>query len=86
MLPFTMRVTMDRAGRVVIPKSVRDSLGLRADEPFELTVERAAIRLELVAPPNRLEIAEDGFPRLRAVDGPKLTDADVRSLLYADQR
>jgi AbrB family looped-hinge helix DNA binding protein len=81
-----MLVTMDRAGRVVIPKSVRDGMGLRPDEAFELAIDGSAIRLELVAPPSRLGVGKDGLPILRAVDGPGLTHADVRALRDGDQR
>lgn len=81
-----MLVTMDRAGRVVIPKSVRDGMGLRADEAFELEIDGSAIRLELVAPASRLGVGSDGLPILRAVDGPGLTHADVRALRDGDQR
>ena len=81
-----MLVTMDRAGRVVIPKSVRDGMGLRPDEAFELEIDGAAIRLELVTPPSRLGVGEDGFPILRAADGHGLTYANVRALRDGDQR
>jgi AbrB family looped-hinge helix DNA binding protein len=81
-----MLVTMDRSGRVVIPKSVRDGMGLRPDEAFELAVEGAAIRLELVAPISRLGLAADGLPILRAVEGLGLTHAEVRALRDSDQR
>lgn len=81
-----MRVTMDRAGRVVIPKSVRDELGLRAEEPFDLEIDGAAIRLELLTQPGRLEIAEDGLPRLKRVDAPDFSANDVRALRDAGRR
>lgn len=45
-----MTVTIDKAGRVVIPAAVRDRLGLRAGTALELSVEDAAIRLVAAAP------------------------------------
>lgn len=81
-----MKVSMDHARRIVIPKSVRDGLGLRPDESFELAVESGAIRLELLPSPSRLEIAEDGLPVLRAVNDRVLTSLDVRSIRDHDQR
>jgi AbrB family looped-hinge helix DNA binding protein len=81
-----MLVTMDRSGRIVIPKAVRDGLGLRADESFELEVDGSAIRLELVAAPSRLATAEDGMPLLRVVDERVLTASDIRSIRDIDQR
>jgi AbrB family looped-hinge helix DNA binding protein len=45
-----MTVTIDKAGRVVIPAAVRERLGLRAGTPLDLSVEDAAIRLVPAAP------------------------------------
>lgn len=49
-----MTITIDKAGRVVIPSSVRDRLGLRPGTPLELSVEDAGIRLVPAASPPRL--------------------------------
>jgi AbrB family looped-hinge helix DNA binding protein len=82
----TMLVTMDRAGRIVIPKSVRDAMGLRVDESFELAVDGTAIRLEVTAVPSRVETASDGLPVFRSIGDPVLTAADVRAIRDSDQR
>jgi AbrB family looped-hinge helix DNA binding protein len=49
-----MRVTIDKAGRVVIPASLRERAGLTAGAEIELTFEDTGIRLERVAPGPRL--------------------------------
>jgi AbrB family looped-hinge helix DNA binding protein len=49
-----MRVTIDKAGRVVIPVQVRERTGLVAGADLELTLEDSIIRLERVAPGPRL--------------------------------
>jgi AbrB family looped-hinge helix DNA binding protein len=49
-----MRVTIDKAGRVVIPVQVRERTGLVAGANLELTLEDSIIRLERVAPGPRL--------------------------------
>jgi len=49
-----MRATIDKAGRVVIPASLRDRAGLTAGSEIELTFEDTGIRLERVAPGPRL--------------------------------
>jgi AbrB family looped-hinge helix DNA binding protein len=45
-----MTVTIDKAGRVVIPASVRARLGLRPGTPLELSADDSAIHLAPVAP------------------------------------
>ncbi|MEO6120554.1 MAG: AbrB/MazE/SpoVT family DNA-binding domain-containing protein, partial [Acidimicrobiales bacterium] len=37
-----MRTTIDGAGRVVVPKAIRDSLGLTAGQPLEI-IERDGV-------------------------------------------
>jgi len=49
-----MRVTIDKAGRVVIPIQVRERTGLLSGAELELTLEDSTIRLERVAPGPRL--------------------------------
>jgi AbrB family looped-hinge helix DNA binding protein len=49
-----MRTTIDKAGRVVIPASVRDRAGLTPGMTLEITVDEFGVRLEPVAPGPRL--------------------------------
>jgi AbrB family looped-hinge helix DNA binding protein len=81
-----MKVTMDRAGRIVLPKPVRDQLHLDTGAEFELVVDGWSLRLEPAAPPIRQVVEVDGWPVLEPVDGTTITDADVRRLRDADQR
>lgn len=45
-----MKTTIDRAGRVVIPKALRDRLGLRGGE--EIEVQEAEGRIEITRSPR----------------------------------
>jgi AbrB family looped-hinge helix DNA binding protein len=45
-----MKATIDKAGRVVIPASLRERAGLSAGTEIDITVEDSALRLERVAP------------------------------------
>jgi AbrB family looped-hinge helix DNA binding protein len=77
-----MRTTIDKAGRLVIPKPLRDRLGLRPGE-VEVTADGNALRVEPVTD----EAVE--FVRGRLVipkAGPPLTAEEVRTLRDADQR
>jgi AbrB family looped-hinge helix DNA binding protein len=49
-----MRTTIDKAGRVVIPATVRDRAGFTPGTELEITADDLGVRLERVAPPPRL--------------------------------
>jgi AbrB family looped-hinge helix DNA binding protein len=77
-----MRTTIDKAGRVVIPKPLRDRVGLRPG-PVEVVVDGAALRLE---PVSGLGLAEvEGRPVIPA-SGVTISDDDVQALRDADRR
>lgn len=44
-----MRTSMDRAGRIVIPKAIREAAGLRPGEPLEATYRDGRIEIEPAA-------------------------------------
>jgi len=49
-----MRAAIDRAGRVVIPKFVRDSAGLKAGSPLEIQYRDGKVEIELARRPVKL--------------------------------
>ena len=49
-----MRTTIDKAGRVVIPASIRDRAGLTPGTVLEISLDEFGVRLEPVAPGPRL--------------------------------
>jgi AbrB family looped-hinge helix DNA binding protein len=49
-----MRSTIDKAGRVVIPASIRERAGLRPGTPLEITADEFGVRIERLAPAPRL--------------------------------
>ena len=77
-----MRATIDKAGRLVIPKALRDHLGLRPGE-VEVTADGAALRVEPVTGDSLEE--EDGLLVIPA-GGAQITDEVVRQLRDAGQR
>ncbi len=82
----SMLVTIDKAGRVVIPKDVRDRLGLAPDTAIDIEVEGQSIRLTPQAGARRQFEIVGGWPVFKAVDGHVITDIDVQRLRDADQR
>ena len=49
-----MRTTIDKAGRVVIPASLRERAGMKAGTELEITLDETGVRLARVAPGPRL--------------------------------
>ena len=49
-----MKTTIDKAGRVVIPASIRERAGLSAGVQLEVTLEDSAVRIERIASGPRL--------------------------------
>jgi AbrB family looped-hinge helix DNA binding protein len=77
-----MKATIDKAGRLVIPKALRDSLGLVPGE-VEVTPEGAGLHVEPLTD-DQLE-DEDGLLVIPAADV-TVGDDLVRTLRDADQR
>lgn len=77
-----MRATIDTAGRLVIPKPLRDQLGLRPGE-VEVTADGAALRVEPLAGDSLDEV--DGRLVIPA-GGADINDEVVRKLRDAGQR
>lgn len=77
-----MRGTIDKAGRVVIPKPLRDRLGLRPGE-VEVTADGGGVRIEPLAQERLVELrGRLVVPR----EGTPIDDDVVRVLRDADQR
>lgn len=79
-------VTVDRVGRVVIPKALRVALGITSDTPLELIPDGSGLRIEPVRRRHRTIGTSDGLPILGDVEGAVLTDDDVRRLRDDIQR
>jgi AbrB family looped-hinge helix DNA binding protein len=81
-----MMVSIDRAGRVVIPKDVRDRLALAPDAALEVSTEGDSIRLTPVRTQGRVVVDIDGWPVIERVGNTVITDADTQHWRDADQR
>lgn len=76
-----MRTTIDGAGRVVIPKQIRDHLHLSGGTQVDIVEVDGLVEIHLA--PHKVTVDREGErPRLRAEGQvPPLTDSDVRDLL-----
>ncbi len=79
-----MKATIDAAGRLVVPKALRDELGFFAGTELELAAVNGALEVRV---PSRVRV-EDGPHGLHFVaDGAdELTDEQVRELIEKSRR
>lgn len=81
-----MRTTIDSAGRIVVPKAVRDAMGLRAGREIDVVYTDGRIEIELAPAEVQLDTGV-GLPRLVPRDElPDLTDEMVRDALEGARR
>jgi len=73
--------TIDKVGRVVVPKSIRRQVGFVPGE-VEITVQGTRIQIE--QPGSRLREVDGHL--LLPLGGPALTPDELRELRLADQR
>lgn len=76
-----MHVTIDKAGRVVVPKKLRDELGLTPEITLEIDIVDGHIEISNPAEPVTLVAGPHG-PSI-APTGTPLTDKDIRDTLDA---
>ena len=81
-----MKTTIDAAGRVVIPKSLRVKLGLIGGHPIEIRESDGRIEIEPVATAARLERTDAGLVAVPEEALPSLTDSVVRETLEKSRR
>ena len=78
-----MRSTIDGAGRIVIPKPLRDAAGLEPGRELEITERDGRIEIEPVSRTMRL-VERDGFLAAEiegGADVPPLTVDEVRAVV-----
>jgi AbrB family looped-hinge helix DNA binding protein len=76
-----MKTTIDRAGRVVIPKGVRDEAGLRPGTSVRIEYKDGKVEIEPVGKRVRW-VRKGSFIVARAPHGtPKMTSEQVRKMI-----
>lgn len=81
-----MRTTIDRAGRLIVPKPLRDALGLSGGEELEIRACDGRLELEVPPVPMRLERRGRGLVAVTETELPPLAADDVRATLEQIRR
>jgi AbrB family looped-hinge helix DNA binding protein len=77
-----MNVTIDKAGRLVVPKEIRDRMGIRAGEKLEIEEFNGKIEISKPRKERRLIETENGLLTLEPdPDEPPITQEQVREEL-----
>ena len=75
-----MIIAMDKAGRIVIPKNLRERAGFTSGEPLEIRYDAGRIEIEPAAAEPQL-VNEDGFWVASAPDAAPIDPDTVRATL-----
>jgi AbrB family looped-hinge helix DNA binding protein len=79
-----MKATIDSAGRVLLPKALREALGLTPGSAVDISTYGSGVQVTPGGRTARLERDTDG--RLVAVSDTVVTDDDVFALIDAGRR
>jgi AbrB family looped-hinge helix DNA binding protein len=81
-----MRTTIDAAGRIVVPKPIRQELGLTAGQELDITARDGRLEIEVAPTPMRLERRGTGVVAVPEAQLPPLTADLVRETLERGRR
>jgi AbrB family looped-hinge helix DNA binding protein len=81
-----MKATLDAAGRIVVPKALRDALGLRPGQQLELQASDGRLEIEIAPTPMKLQKRGKGVVAIPDTDLPSLTAGQVRVTLERVRR
>jgi len=81
-----MRTTIDKAGRIVVPKAMRDELGFAGGTELEISLVDGHIEIEPVTSHIRLERQKGRLVAVSDREMPVLTAEQVRDYLEKIRR
>lgn len=81
-----MKTAIDAAGRVVVPKALRDELGFQPGVALEIHARDGALVIEPLPTPVKLVRRGKRMVVVPAVRMPKLTREEVRAALEGSRR
>jgi AbrB family looped-hinge helix DNA binding protein len=81
-----MRAVIDRAGRIVVPKPLRQALGLKPGQPLEIRAGDGRLEIEVASTPMRLKRRGKALVAVPDAKLPPLTSEQVRETLERVRR
>ena len=81
-----MKVAIDAAGRIIVPKPLRDALGLKPGQLLEIRAGEGRLEIEVAPTPMRLERRGKGAVAVPEQELPALTAEQVRETLERTRR
>jgi len=81
-----MKTTIDAAGRIVVPKALRQALGLEPGQPLEIRAGDGRLEIEIPPTPMRLRKRGKGVVAVPETKLPRLTAEQVRDALERARR
>ena len=81
-----MNTTIDSSGRIVVPKALRQTLGLRPGQPLEIRAGDGHLEISIAATPMKLQKRGKGVVAIASADLPELTAEQVREALERVRR
>ena len=81
-----MKATLDTAGRLVVPKALRQAVGLKPGLPLEIRAGDGRLEIEIAPTPMRLKKRGEGVVAVPEEELPALTAEQVRETLERVRR
>jgi AbrB family looped-hinge helix DNA binding protein len=81
-----MKSSIDSAGRIVIPKALRQALDLKPGQPLEIRAGDGRLEIEVAPTPVKLVKRGKGVVAVPATTLPKLTAEQVRESIERIRR
>ena len=81
-----MKATLDAAGRIVVPKPLRQALGLRPGQALEIRAGDGRLEIEIAATPMTLQKRGKGVVAVPQTKLPTLSADEVRATLERVRR
>jgi AbrB family looped-hinge helix DNA binding protein len=83
---YAMKTTIDAAGRIVVPKALRQALNLKPGQPLDIRAGDGRLEIEVAATPMTLRKRGKNVVAVPEIELPKLTAEAVRETLEQIRR